>query len=62
MAIWQYDLLGSVFEAVAVALKDDDFGVVHEAIDHGTHGDGVAEDLGPGGKVLLLETMRLARS
>ena len=62
MAIWQYDLLGSVFEAVAVALEDEHLGVMDEPVDHGTHGDGVAEDLGPGGKVLLLETMRLARS
>jgi hypothetical protein len=44
---------GSVFEAVAVALEDDDFGVVHEAVDHGFDGGGVAEDFGPGGEALV---------
>ena len=34
-------------------MEDDDFGVVDEAVDHGFDGGGVAEDLGPGGEVLV---------
>lgn len=36
----------SVFEAVAVSFECDDFGVVHEAVDHGGD-DVVAEDVAP---------------
>lgn len=43
-------LLVFVFEPVGVAFEDDDFGVVDEPVDHGCDGDGVAEDLGPGGE------------
>ena len=46
-------LLGSVLEPVAVALEDDDLGVVDEAIDRGFDGGGVTEGLGPGGEVLV---------
>ncbi len=50
---WGEDLLGSVLEPVAVALKDDDLGVMHEAVDHGCDRDGVAEDFRPGGERLV---------
>ena len=46
-------LLASIFESVAVAFEVDDLGVVDEAVDHGGDGDGVAEDLGPGGERLV---------
>ena len=37
----------SVFEAVALALEGDHFGVVDESVDHGGGDDVVAEDLAP---------------
>ena len=37
----------AVFEPVAVALEGDDFGVVHEAVDHGGGDDVIAEHLTP---------------
>jgi hypothetical protein len=37
----------SVFDAVAVSFECDDFGVVHEAIDHGSGDDVVTEDFSP---------------
>ena len=40
-------LLPLAAQAVAVALEDDDLGVVDEAVDHRSDGDRVAEDLGP---------------
>ena len=46
-------LLLFVFESVAVAFEDVDVGVVDEAVDHGFDGDGVSEDLGPGGEALV---------
>jgi hypothetical protein len=37
----------SVFEPVGVAFEGDDFGVVHEAVDHGGGDDVVTEHLAP---------------
>ena len=37
----------SVFDAVAVSFECDDFGVVHETVDHGRSDNIVAEDLAP---------------
>jgi hypothetical protein len=48
-----HHLLPSVLEPVAVALEDDDFGVVHQAVDHGGDGNCVVEDLGPGGEAAV---------
>ena len=42
-----------VFEPVGVSFEDDDFGVVNEPVDHGGYGDGVPEDLRPGGEALV---------
>jgi len=42
-----------VFEAVAVAFEHDDVAVMDETVDHGFNGDGVSEDLGPGGEALV---------
>jgi hypothetical protein len=36
-----------VFESVAVAFEGDDFGVVHESVDHGGGDDVVAEHIAP---------------
>ena len=47
------DVLVFALESVAVAFEDDDVGVVDEPVDHGGDGDGVAEDLCPGGEVLV---------
>jgi hypothetical protein len=37
----------AVFESVAVSFEGDDFGVVHEPVDHGCGNDVVAEDFAP---------------
>ena len=51
-----------VFEAVAVALESENFGVVDEPVDHRGGDDVVAEDLAPAREGLLDVTIRLARS
>ena len=43
----------SVLQSVAVALQVDDFGVVHEPVDHRRGDHGVAEDLAPAPKGLV---------
>ena len=40
---------------MTVAYESDDVGVVDETVDHGFNGDGVSEDLGPGGEILVGE-------
>lgn len=53
----------TVFESVAVSFEGDDFGVVHQPVDHGGGHDVVAEYSSPQRPNGLLEvTMRLARS
>lgn len=52
----------SVFDAVAVSFECDDFGVVHESVDHGRGYDVVAEYFAQRPKGLFDVTMRLARS
>ena len=37
-----------VFESVAVAFEGDDFGVVHDPVDHGLGDHVVAENFSPG--------------
>ena len=59
-------LLGEEFAslagAVGVAGEGEDFGVVHEPVDHGCGDDVVAEDLPQRPKGLLLVTISEARS
>ena len=43
----------AVFEPVGVAFEGDDFGVVHEPVDHGGGHDVVAEDLAPAAEALV---------
>ena len=51
---WWWDAAEvSVFEAVAIALEGDDFGVVDEAVDHGGGDHVVAEDLAPAAEGLV---------
>lgn len=40
---------------MTVGYEGDDVGVVNGTVDHGFNGDGVSEDLGPGGEVLVGE-------
>ena len=47
------DLHSFASESVALAFGDDDFSVVDEAVDYGSYGYGVAEDLCPGGDLLV---------
>jgi len=37
-------------EAVGLAVEDDDFGVVHQPVDHGDDAGGIGEDLAPLGE------------
>ena len=55
-------LLSPVFESVAVALEDEDVGVVDEAVDHGGNGDSLPQISAQAEKVLLELTIRLALS
>ncbi|COX86212.1 Uncharacterised protein [Mycobacterium tuberculosis] len=43
----------SVFDAVAVSFECDDFGVVHESVDHGRGYDVVAEYFAPAPEGLI---------
>lgn len=48
-----HHLLAFALEAVAIALQDDDLGMVHKTVDYGCDRHGVAEDLGPCGESLV---------